>query len=166
MLALDEAAFCQALGEAFAHRLGSIRECGPRAAFALRLQHAQQYVRPGLALIGDAAHAIHPLAGQGVNLGFLDAASLAAVLAEAGTRDRDIGSMATLRRYERARRGDNLAMLAAMDGLKRLFSTSSLPLALIRNLGLTLTDSLPLFKPLFMRRALGLSGELPPLARP
>jgi 2-octaprenylphenol hydroxylase len=139
---------------------------GPRAAVPLRLQHAQHYVEPGLALIGDAAHAIHPLAGQGVNLGFLDAAELAAALDLALARRRDIASLWTLRRYERARRGDNLAMLAAMDAFKRLFGSDSAPLAAVRSLGLSITDRAAPFKRLFMDRALGRTGGLPPLARP
>ncbi|MBA1331216.1 2-octaprenyl-3-methyl-6-methoxy-1,4-benzoquinol hydroxylase, partial [Candidatus Endoriftia persephone str. Guaymas] len=92
------------------------------------------------ALWGDAAHAIHPLAGQGVNLGFLDAATLAEVLIEARSAGRPIGAFATLRRYERARKGSNMAMLGAMDGFKRLFSNQILPLKLARNLGLNLAD--------------------------
>jgi len=166
LLALDDAAFSQALTEASEHRLGLIRVAGPRAAVALRLQHAQRYVEPGLALIGDAAHAIHPLAGQGVNLGLLDAAELAAALDLARQRRRDIGSLWTLRRYERARRGDNLAMLAAMDAFKRLFGTDLAPVAALRGLGLSLTDRWAPLKRLLMDRALGRNPGLPPLARP
>ncbi len=166
LTALDEAGFGQALGEAFEHRLGPILEVGTRAAVPLRVEQAKQYVLPRLALIGDAAHAVHPLAGQGVNLGFLDAAALAEALGEARAGARDIGALRVLRRYERARWGDNLAMLAAMDGFKRLFGTTLAPLVWTRNLGLGVTDRLPPLKALFMRQALGLSGELPPLARP
>ena len=166
LLALDDAAFSDALTEASEHRLGLIRVAGPRAAVALRLQHAQRYVEPGLALIGDAAHAIHPLAGQGVNLGLLDAAELAAALDLARQRRRDIGSLWTLRRYERARRGDNLAMLAAMDAFKRLFGTDLAPVAALRGLGLSLTDRWAPLKRLLMDRALGRNPGLPPLARP
>jgi len=166
LLALDDAAFSDALTEASEHRLGQIRVAGPRAAVALRLQHAQRYVEPGLALIGDAAHAIHPLAGQGVNLGLLDAAELAAALDLARQRRRDIGSLWTLRRYERARRGDNLAMLAAMDAFKRLFGTDLAPVAALRGLGLSLTDRWAPLKRLLMDRALGRNPGLPPLARP
>jgi 2-octaprenylphenol hydroxylase len=139
---------------------------GPRAGFSLRLQHAQHYVKPQLALIGDAAHAVHPLAGQGVNLGFLDAAALAAALDEAAHRRREIGGLWTLRRYERARRGDNALMLAAMDGFKRLFSNSLPTLALTRGAGLSLVDRLGPIKHLFMRHALGVGTELPAFTRP
>jgi len=166
LLELNDSAFCDALTEASGHVLGTIQKCGPRAAFPLRLQHADQYVLPGLALVGDAAHAVHPLAGQGVNLGFLDAATLAEVLTEARHKGRSLGALSTLRRYERARRGGNMAMLAAMDGFKQLFSNRDISLSLLRNLGLNLTDGLWPLKHLIMRRALGQFGELPRLARP
>jgi 2-octaprenylphenol hydroxylase len=165
LMALDEAGFRRELEEAFERRLGAIGAIGPRASFPLRLQHAKEYVRPRLALIGDAAHAVHPLAGQGVNLGFLDAAALAAAIEEALARGRDIGGLWALRRYERARRGDNALMLAAMDGFKRLFSNRNPPLAALRSAGLTAADHLAPLKRLFMRQALGLGADLPPLAR-
>jgi 2-octaprenylphenol hydroxylase len=166
LLEMDDAEFSRALTDASEARLGQIRVDGPRAAVPLRLQHAERYVEPGLALIGDAAHAVHPLAGQGVNLGFLDAAELVAALDLALARRRDIASPWTLRRYERARRGDNLAMLAAMDAFKRLFSNEIAPIAAVRSLGLSITDRVAPLKRLFMERALGLNPDLPPLARP
>lgn len=165
LLSSDEAAFCQALGEAFDWRLGSILQVGPRGAFPLRLQHAHHYVKPGLALIGDAAHVVHPLAGQGVNLGLLDAATLAEVLLDASAAGQDIGAFKVLRRYERWRKADNLLMLGIMDGFKRLFGTSLPPVPLLRNIGLTLTDTLTPIKNLIARRAMGLEGDLPQLAR-
>jgi 2-octaprenylphenol hydroxylase len=166
LLALEPDAFCEALGGASDYALGAILETGPRASFPLRLQHALQYVQPGLALVGDAAHAIHPLAGQGVNLGLLDAATLAEVLVDARRAGRDLGSYGVLRRYERTRKGDNLLMLAAMDGFKRLFGNELPPLRLLRNLGLRLADSASPMKQLIMQRALGMLGEQPRLARP
>jgi 2-octaprenylphenol hydroxylase len=165
VLGLGEADFRLQLEEAIDGRLGAIGEIGPRAAFELRMQHAEQYVKPRLALVGDAAHAVHPLAGQGVNLGFLDAAALAAALDEARDSRRDIGGLRTLRRYERARRGDNILMLAAMDGFKRLFSNEVAPLAIARSAGLSMVDRLAPIKHLFMRHALGLGEDAPPLAR-
>ena len=165
LLALEDADFRRELEAAIEGRLGAISDIGPRAAFPLRLQHAEHYVKPRLALIGDAAHAVHPLAGQGVNLGFLDVAALAAALDEALERRRDIGGLWTLRRYERARRGENMLMLGAMDGFKRMFSNSLPPLAALRSAGLSAVDRLTPAKQLFMRHALGLGESLPPLAR-
>ena len=165
LMALDERSFAHELAEASQQALGGIERIGPRAVFPLRLRHADRYVLPGLALVGDAAHGIHPLAGQGVNLGLLDIAALADVLGAAREQDRDLGSMATLRRYERARKGGNLEMLAAMDLFKRLFSNRIPPLSLARNLGLRLADVSGPLKQMLVRRAMGLSGELPTLAR-
>lgn len=166
LLALDAAAFDDRLGAAFGHRLGRVRVAGPRVAFPLRMQYARDYVRTGIALIGDAAHVVHPLAGQGVNLGFLDAAALAQVLLDADHRHRPLGSLTTLRRYERWRRSENLLMLRALDGLERLFDTAWTPLARLRSTGLTLADRLGPVKYLLARHAMGLAGDLPALAQP
>lgn len=165
LMALDDRAFCAALTQASERMLGEVEAVGPRGVFPLRLGHAETYIKSGLALVGDAAHAIHPLAGQGVNLGFLDAAALAETLIAARRAGRPIGSLSTLRRYERARKGGNMAMLAAMDAFKRTFSNEILPLRLLRNLGLTLADHAGPVKRLLVRRAMGLAGELPALAR-
>jgi 2-octaprenylphenol hydroxylase len=162
--AMPDDEFCRALTGATQARLGDIVETGPRGVFPLRLQHAENYVEPGLALVGDAAHAIHPLAGQGVNLGLLDAATLADVLAQARLRGRPLGALTTLRRYERARKGANLAMMGAMDAFKRLFSNDNPALYFARNLGLKATDLAAPVKHAIMRRALGVSGERPSLA--
>jgi 2-octaprenylphenol hydroxylase len=165
LMGLEDGDFCEVLSLASERVLGEMLEVGPRGLFPLRLGHAETYVREGLALVGDAAHAIHPLAGQGVNLGFLDAATLAEVLIEAKRVGRNPGALATLRRYERARKGANLGMLASMDLFKRFFSNEILPLQLLRNFGLSLVDQAGPVKDLIMRRAMGLSGELPELAR-
>lgn len=165
LLALNESEFARVLAEAFDRRLGAIVDVGPRAAFPLRLQHTHAYVQPGLALIGDAAHVIHPLAGQGVNLGLLDAATLAEVILDAVAAGHDFGSLKTLRRYERWRKGDNLLMMGVMDGFKRLFGNSLPPVRLLRNIGLNLTDAAGPLKHLIARRAMGLAGDLPRLAR-
>jgi 2-octaprenylphenol hydroxylase len=165
LLAMQERHFCRALTVAADGVLGEILETGPRGVFPLRLGHAESYIRQGLALVGDAAHAIHPLAGQGVNLGFLDAASLIEVLVQARDAGRNIGSVATLRRFERARKGANLGMLGAMDLFKRYFSNDLLPLRLTRTLGLSLADRAGPVKHLLIKRAMGLTGERPALAR-
>ncbi|MEJ1338054.1 MAG: UbiH/UbiF/VisC/COQ6 family ubiquinone biosynthesis hydroxylase [Candidatus Sedimenticola sp. (ex Thyasira tokunagai)] len=165
LMALDDELFCLELTEASESMLGQVTHVGPRAAFPLRLRNADHYVLPGLALVGDAAHGIHPLAGQGVNLGFLDAAVLADVLVDARESGRPIGAMATLRRYERARKGANLSMLGAMDAFKRLFSNNNPPLTLLRNLGLNLANASGPMKYAVIRRAMGLIGELPSLAK-
>ncbi|HEV2332502.1 MAG TPA: UbiH/UbiF/VisC/COQ6 family ubiquinone biosynthesis hydroxylase [Gammaproteobacteria bacterium] len=165
ILALDDAAFCAALTEASAARLGEVHGTTQRVAFPLQRLHAREYVRPRFALAGDAAHALHPLAGQGVNLGLLDAAALAEVISAAARRGRDIGDMGVLRRYERWRKGDNLSMIFALDGFKRLFSNGNAPLTRLRNAGLRAVDGFTPLKHAFMRRAMGLSGDLPDSAR-
>ena len=163
---LEDEDFLKELQSAFGYSLGTMLEVGPRAVFPLRLQHSTKYVQPRVALIGDAAHAIHPLAGQGVNLGLADAASLADVLLDAVDQSRDIGALPILRKFERWRKGDNLTMMATMDGFKRLFGSQLPPVTGLRNLGLTLTNNLVPVKNRIMRRAMGLEGDLARLARP
>jgi len=158
LLDLDETEFKTALANAFDHKLGDIIELGPRAAFPLKGQHAKHYVQPHLALVGDAAHTIHPLAGQGVNLGFADIRKLAEVILEDHKNGKAIGSFKTLRRYERARRGDNLLMLESMGAFKALFSNENTSLSNLRNLGLNITNKVAPAKHLFMRHAMGLSN--------
>jgi 2-octaprenylphenol hydroxylase len=131
----------------------------------LRQRHAKRYVEPGLALVGDAAHTIHPLAGQGVNLGFLDAAMLAEVLLHALQRGERLADERVLSRFERRRMPHNLAMMAAMESFERLFQATPPALRWLRNAGLSLVNGLPEAKALFVRQALGLSGDLPELAR-
>jgi 2-octaprenylphenol hydroxylase len=159
LLDLDEAEFKTTLANAFDHKLGDITNLGPRAAFPLKGQHAKHYVKPHLALVGDAAHTIHPLAGQGVNLGFADINKLAEVILEDHKKGKAIGSFKTLRRYERARRGDNLLMLESMSAFKTLFSNDSAGLSRLRNLGLNITNNIAPAKHLFMRHAMGLSND-------
>ncbi|MBE0510516.1 MAG: UbiH/UbiF/VisC/COQ6 family ubiquinone biosynthesis hydroxylase [Chromatiales bacterium] len=165
LLAMPEADFLSALQQAFGDRLGAMLATGPRAAFPLMLRHAKRYTDPRLVLVGNAAHAIHPLAGQGLNLGVSDVAALAEVLLAAQAKGEDIGELAVLRRYERWRKGDNLAVMAAMDGFKRLFGNQHLLLQPLRNLGLRLADQAAPLKSRMIRRAMGLEGDLPQLCR-
>ncbi|MDG9926432.1 MULTISPECIES: 2-octaprenyl-3-methyl-6-methoxy-1,4-benzoquinol hydroxylase [unclassified Pseudomonas] len=165
LMALDDAAFRHELGKAFEWSLGPVVAADPRLCIPLRQRHAKRYVESGLALIGDAAHSIHPLAGQGVNLGFLDAAVLAEVLLHALERGEQPNDVRVLSRYERRRMPHNLAMMAAMEGFERLFQADPLPIRWLRNSGLNWVDELPDAKALFVRRALGLAGDLPVLAR-
>lgn len=161
LLALSDAAFCAELSAAFEHVAGSVSSVGPRAGYPLSRGTALHYVRPRIALIGEAAHTIHPLAGQGANLGLLDAATLAQVVTEAVSRGEDAGSYSVLRRYERWRRGENLLMQLAMDGFKILFAMQDPPLRWLRGMGLSLTDRCTPVKNMIMRRAMGLAGDLP-----
>ncbi len=165
LMALDARSFARALEVAFEARLGQVLQVDPRLCIPLRQRHARRYVQPGLALIGDAAHTIHPLAGQGVNLGFLDAAVLAEELKEAHVRGEPLADLRVLTRFERRRMPQNLAMMAAMEGLERLFQSDSLAVRWLRNLGLKQVNASSAIKALFVRRALGLSGDLPAMAR-
>jgi 2-octaprenylphenol hydroxylase len=165
ILALDDAGFCAALTAASEAKLGKVQSTTRRLAFPLQRLHAKEYVRPRFALAGDAAHALHPLAGQGVNLGLLDAAALAEVIGEAHMKGRDIGDLGVLRRYERWRKGDNLAMIFALDAFKRLFSNDNAGISTLRNVGLRAVERFTPVKHAFVRRAMGLSGDLPLLAR-
>lgn len=156
LLALDEAAFNQRLTDAFEARLGRVEISEQRQAFPLRQRHAVDYIKPGLALVADAAHTIHPLAGQGINLGFLDVATLTRVLQEAAAARRPLGSLAVLQRYQQRRKPDNLAMMALMESFKRLFGTRQLPVLLLRNLGMKLVNSNGWVKRKLIAQALGL----------
>ena len=157
--------FAAVLATAFGRRLGGVDWVGRRAAFPLRRQHATQYVQPRLALVGDAAHTIHPLAGQGVNLGLLDAAALAEVLVEALAAGKGAGDLRVLRRYERWRKGHNAATQSLMDAFKHLFGAGGGPLPLVRGIGMNLTDAVGPVKRSIMRLAMGLQGDLPAMAR-
>lgn len=166
LLAMADDEFRHALAEASERRLGEIVASSARAAYPLLSQQAATYIDERLALVGDAAHQIHPLAGQGVNLGFRDAAQLIEVILEARAQRRPLGSRSVLRRYERARRGDNLLTQKSMEAINRLFSNDLDALRELRSLGLAVTDRLAPVKAVFMRRALGIDGEAPGLCRP
>jgi 2-octaprenylphenol hydroxylase len=160
LLHQTDAEFCESLSRALNFRLGQIKSTSTRLAFPLRGGQAEPYVHPRIALIGDAAHIIHPLAGQGVNLGIKDAATLAEILINT---HRDIGSLRVLRQYERSRKADNIAMMHAMEGLNTLFGNSLPPVIWLRNTGLGLTNTLAPIKHRLMRVAMGIGAKRPPL---
>ncbi len=161
MLSLAPAEFSRRVTDASARVLGELVLDSPLAAHPLAMWHAREYVRRRLALVGDAAHTIHPLAGQGVNLGFLDCASLVEVLAAATESSVEPAGLRTLRRYERWRRSENALMLGTTDTLNGLFRQKAIATATVRRLGLSLVGSQPLLRRGLVRRALGLSGDLP-----
>jgi 2-octaprenylphenol hydroxylase len=165
MREVDADDFARAVEQATDHVLGAVTAAAPRASFPLRLLHAQEYTRARLVLIGDAAHAVHPLAGLGVNLGFLDAAALTETLADARAAGAELGDHRVLRRYERWRKSENLAAMGLLDGINRLFANANPTLSGLRRFGLGAVDRLGPVKNFFIRRALGTAGELPRLAR-
>ncbi len=166
LVAADHDAFLDELSSASDGVLGRITDSGPRFAFPLRLLMAESYIADRLALIGDAAHTVHPLAGQGVNLGFLDAAALAEVIIDASARDRDFGQRQVLRRYERWRKGENAAAAYGIDAIGRLFRTPGPVIGSLRRAGVALVDGVPALKNQIVRRAMGLTGDLPRFALP
>lgn len=155
LLALSDDEFAACLGRAFEHKLGAITAVGPRAAFPLVARHAEQYTQDGLALIGDAAHSIHPLAGQGLNLGLLDAGVLADEMLAALRSGLPAHHPRALSRYSRQRRGDNALMLHAMTGFERLFASDDLHLRILRNSGMRMFDRAGPLKHWVMRAAMG-----------
>lgn len=161
--ALDDDGFLAALRPAFGDFLGEIKLAGVRFTYPLSLSLAERFVAPRLALVGDAAHGVHPLAGQGLNLGLRDVAALAEVLVNAQRRGEDIGAIDVLERYERWRRFDVTAMALGMDGVNRLFSNDNPVLRGVRDLGLGLVNKVPALRRGFMRQAAGLAGDQPKL---
>lgn len=166
MMELDEAAFAGELQRRFGDSLGELSLWGGRRwSYPLSLLHAERYIDTRLALIGDAAHGIHPIAGQGLNLGLRDVAALAECIVDARRLGLDIGGATVLERYQRWRRLDNLALIAATDSLNRLFSNDLPPVRLLRDLGLAAVNRVPPLKRFFMRHAMGLVGDLPRLVK-
>ncbi|HEV8389362.1 MAG TPA: UbiH/UbiF/VisC/COQ6 family ubiquinone biosynthesis hydroxylase [Dongiaceae bacterium] len=165
LLKLDEEAFGQEIERRFGLSLGQVRPLGPRFSYPLTMTLADSYVRERFALAGDAAHGIHPIAGQGFNLGVRDVAALAEVLVEAGRAGLDLGSLEVLDRYARWRRFDNIMLSTFMDGLTRLFSNDFAPLRLARDIGFALFNRTMPLKRLAMRHAMGIVGKLPRLVQ-
>jgi len=155
LMALSDEEFCAALTGASESRLGAVQAVSRRYSFPLRQRHATDYVRPGVVLIGDAAHTIHPLAGQGINLGFADGAVLAAEMIRSIERGLSAGHLSALERYQRRRKPENLAMMAAMEGFKRLFANEQPWLRVLRNRGMSGVNALSPLKSSLVRRAMG-----------
>lgn len=163
--ALGDAEYLEALRPRFGDFLGEISLAGERFTYPLSLTLANSFVAPRVALVGDAAHGVHPIAGQGLNLGLRDVGALAQVLIEAARRGEDIGAADVLERYQRWRRFDSTALALGMDGVNRLFSNDNPVLRLGRDLGMGLVNAVPGLRRGFMRQAAGLSGEVPKLLR-
>jgi 2-octaprenyl-6-methoxyphenol hydroxylase len=165
LVALSDAAFAAELAARFGDFLGPVEPLGPRWTYPLTLLLAERYVATRLALVGEAAHTIHPIAGQGLNLGIRDVAALAELVIDARRLGLDIGNETVLLRYQQWRRFDALALAAVTDGLNRLFSNSLPPVQLARDIGLAAVNRLPPLKRLLMRDAMGIAGDLPRLVR-
>lgn len=156
LMALDDEAFCQALTSASEAVLGNVQAIGKRFSVPLRQRHAVDYVQPGVALVADAAHTIHPLAGLGINLGLQDVRVLAEELQRARQRQYSVSDVRVLSRYQRRRKGENLLIMSAMEGFKRLFEQQSLPLLWLRNKGISSVGKLTIIKRQLMRNVMGL----------
>jgi 2-octaprenyl-6-methoxyphenol hydroxylase len=155
LMKYSDEAFAAALASRFPDRYGAVRVICPRAAYPLGLVHAADYIAPRMALVADAAHGIHPIAGQGLNLGFRDVKELGTLVAEAVAAGRDPGAPELLETYQRRRRPDNMAMVAMTDGLNRLFSNNIAPVRLVRRVGLRLVSKIRPAKRFFMTQAMG-----------
>ena len=166
LLAMDDKAFGRAVTESSEQALGALTPASERAGFPLRRLHAENYVAPRVALAGDAAHVVHPLAGQGMNLGLLDAAALAEVVLDARRDGRDVDDYLVLRRYERWRHAENVAMQSAFGGFNQLFGASTTGMRSMRGLGMQIFNQFGPAKRLAIRIALGTAGDLPELAKP
>ena len=165
LMALPQAAFAAELRARFGGHLGEIEPIGPRFLYPLALMQAERYVAQRLALVGDAAHVIHPLAGQGLNIGIRDAAALAELIVDARRLGLDIGEESVLEQYQRRRRFDALLLAAVTDGLNRLFSNAIPPVRLARDLGLAVVNRMAPLKRLLMHHAMGTLGDRPRLAK-
>jgi 2-octaprenyl-6-methoxyphenol hydroxylase len=165
IMAAGEAAFLAELSKRFGSSLGEIALAGPRQSFPLDFQVARSFVGERLALVGDAAHAVHPLAGQGLNIGLRDVAALTEIVVEGARLGMDVGASALLERYERWRRFDSAFSATVMDGLNRLFSNDNAPLRALRDLGLGIVDNAPWLKRALVREAAGVSGTVPRLLK-
>ena len=163
LMAADEAMFAGVLAERIGGALGAFRVAGARFAYPLSLSLAERYVAPRVALVGDAAHGVHPIAGQGLNLGFRDVGALAEVLVTAARRGEDIGAADVLARYQTWRRFDATALALGMDAVNRLFSNDNPVLRVARDVGMGVVSSLPGLRRAFIRQAAGLSGDVPRL---